>query len=115
MNSPARNASPPSPEHGLPPAPPAWQRLMAAAREARSEAPRRDDSAPYGFSTRVVALWRQAQEEERRLALWQRLSWRGAFASLTLCALVVVAQRGSGAQHGDQLLLEPPTIVFPGL
>lgn len=97
-------------------APPAWHRLTTAARAAReTTALGRDDAAPYGFSTRVVALWRQTREEERRLALWQRLSWRAAFASLTLCAVLAVTQRGSGPATGNPPLLEPPAITFPGL
>lgn len=104
-----------SSDRGVSAAPPAWHRLTTAARAAReSAAEGRDDSAPFGFSTRVVALWRQAREEERRLALWQRLSWRAAFASLTLCAVLAVAQRGAGAT-GNPPLLEPPAITFPGL
>jgi anti-sigma-K factor RskA len=97
-----------------PAGPPAWNRLAAAARKARAEAGAdRDEAAPFGFSTRVVALWRQAREEERRLALWQRVSWRAAFASLALCAVVAVAGRQEVAQ--DRPLLEPPSISFPGL
>jgi hypothetical protein len=99
----------------LPVAPPAWRRLASAARaERRQASARKDDAAPFGFSTRVVALWRQARDEERRLALWQRLSWRAAFASLALCAMVAVAQRGGGADS-ELPLLQPPAIAFPGL
>jgi hypothetical protein len=93
---------------------PAWPRLTAAARTARqAAAAARDDAAPYGFSTRVVARWRQVREEEQRLALWQRVSWRAAFASLALGAMVVVSQ-GGGAGAADHPLLEPPSFNLPG-
>lgn len=105
----------PSPGRQLPVAPLSWRRLVGAARVARRQASAgRDDEAPFGFSTRVVTLWRQAREEERRLALWQRLSWRAALASLALCAVVTFAQRGASADSG-QLLLPPPAISLPGL
>ena len=115
MNPESSPISASSSDRGLPAAPPVWHRLTSAARAAREAAAvGRDDSAPFGFSTRVVALWRQAREEERRLALWQRLSWRAAAASLTLCAVLAVAQRGTEAA-GNPPLLEPPAITFPGL
>lgn len=117
MNPPDETPAAPAADHGQPVAPcapPAWQRLIAAARVTRGAGPSRDDTSPFGFSTRVVAQWRRVQEEERRLVLWQRLSWRAALASLTLCALVVVAQRGARPAP-DRLLLEPPSITFPGL
>jgi anti-sigma-K factor RskA len=111
---PTMNNEAEGPGDGRASGPPAWNRLAAAARKARAEAGAgREDAAPYGFSTRVVALWRQAREEERRLALWQRLSWRAAFASLALCAIVVVAGRQEVAD--DRPLLEPPSISLPGL
>lgn len=92
----------------------AWPHLTAAARAARTAAAAREEEAPYGFSTRVVSRWRQAQEADRRLALWQRLSWRAAFASLALCAVVAVSQRSRpGAAEG--VLLEPPALSFPTL
>ena len=108
--------SPQTPSERKPAAvPPAWRRLVVAAQAARQQASAgRDDAAPFGFSTRVVARWRQARDEERRLALWQRLSWRAAFASLTLCAAVVVAQRG-GPGASAPPLLQPPSIDLPAL
>jgi hypothetical protein len=60
-----------------------WQRLVSAARRA---APAADESAPYGFSTRVAALaFERAQPSPSALA---RLSLRAAFIA---CALAVVA------------------------
>lgn len=61
----------------------AWQRLAAAARRA---APAGDESAPYGFSTRVVA---HAFGEERPApSLFAQLSLRAAVAA---CLLAIVA------------------------
>ena len=61
----------------------AWQRLAAAARRA---APERDESAPYGFSTRVVA---QAFARERGApSAFARLSLRAAAVA---CLLAVAA------------------------
>lgn len=92
----------------------AWQRLAAAARSAKSAAPPRDEAAPFGFSTRVVAVWRQAREEERRLALWQRVSLRTALATVTLSALAVVATARMD-QREERPLLEPPAFSMPGM
>jgi len=91
-----------------------WQRLAAAARTAKSAVARREEASPFGFSKRVLALWRQAREEERRLALWQRVSLRTAFATVTLSALAVVATTGR-AQPDGRPLLEPPAFFVPGL
>ena len=61
-----------------------WSRLTAAAREARDE---RDDSAPYGFATRIAAL---AFAQERRVAsLLERFALR-AVGVATLLALFSV-------------------------
>jgi hypothetical protein len=61
----------------------AWPRRGAAARRAP---PAADESAPYGFSTRVAALaFERAQPPPIALA---RLSLRAAFIA---CALAVVA------------------------
>jgi hypothetical protein len=93
---------------------PVWNRLTTAAKarlHQPSEPDRSPEIAPLGFSTRVVALWREAREADRRLALWQRISWRAAFASIALCGLVDVAQRTSG---NPGALLEAPSLELPG-
>jgi hypothetical protein len=60
-----------------------WQRLVSAARRASPDA---DEAAPYGFSTRVVALaFERAQPSPSAVA---RLSLRAAFIA---CALAVAA------------------------
>lgn len=92
-----------------------WDRVVAAARAVgRSAENGRDDTAPFGFSTRVTALWRHARDEERRLAMWQRLSWRAAAMSVVLCAAVAWAQRSDFISPGEPLI-EPPAFAFPSL
>jgi hypothetical protein len=61
----------------------AWQRLAAAARRAP---PAGDESAPYGFSTRVAALAFAAQRPPT--SAFARLSLRAAAVA---CLLAVVA------------------------
>jgi hypothetical protein len=59
---------------------PRWERLTAAAHHAEP----RDDAAPLGFATRVVARWR-ALPQPSLAALWHRLTLRAlgvAFAIL---------------------------------
>ena len=60
-----------------------WQRLVEAAR--RSPVPG-DESAPFGFSTRVVALALGQREESP--SVFARLSLRAAAVA---CALAVAA------------------------
>jgi hypothetical protein len=61
-----------------------WSRLTAAAREVRAE---RDESAPYGFATRIAAL---AFAHERRVSsLFERFALR-AVGVATLLALFSV-------------------------
>ncbi len=91
----------------------AWTRVASharTARTARTARPEPDAAAPFGFATRLAAQWAAVRESERRLALWQRLSWRAALASLALGAAVVLTQRTP--QRGP--LLEAPAIPLPG-
>ncbi len=60
-----------------------WQKLAAAARRAP---PVGDESAPYGFSTRVAAMAFSA--ERRPASSFARLSLRAAAVA---CLLAVVA------------------------
>jgi hypothetical protein len=64
----------------------AWARLATAARQVSDD---RDTSAPYGFSTRVVAL--AYAREERVASLLERFALRAvAFASLlAICSVAV--------------------------
>ncbi|MDE3084857.1 MAG: hypothetical protein KGJ37_06540 [Verrucomicrobiota bacterium] len=65
---------------------PRWQRLVAAARQARDE---RGMAAPCGFATRVAARALAAAEQPFS-ALLARFSWR-ALGIATLLALASVA------------------------
>jgi hypothetical protein len=84
-----------------------WQRLIAIARATRFERQidPSSEAAPFGFVTRVLAQVREAREAERRLALWQRIAWRSAFASMLLCGLVFLGQRSNTA--GESLIVPP--------
>lgn len=64
----------------------AWARLATAARQVSDD---RDTSAPYGFSTRVVAL--AYAREERVASLLEHFALRAvAFASLlAICSVAV--------------------------
>lgn len=62
-----------------------WQRLVAAARDASDS---RDDSAPYGFATRVAALGLSAPAAVLPRAMLEKFALRGLFAA---CALSVAA------------------------
>jgi len=64
----------------------AWQRLVAAARRAAPAG--RDESAPYGFPTRVAALAFGAESPSP--SIFARLSLRAAAVACVL-ALVSVA------------------------
>ncbi len=92
--------------------PNAWQRLAADARSARKNAPAADDGAPFGFASRVVAMARELRERESRLALWARVAWRAAFASLALCGIAFVAETRVAS---SQPLISPPALPLPGL
>jgi hypothetical protein len=88
-----------------------WERLIAEARAIRLTRDREaDDSAPFGFATRVLARVREVRETERRLALWQRVAWRSALASLVVCGAVFLSQRGARST-GDELIV-PPAIEW---
>jgi hypothetical protein len=63
-----------------------WQRWMARARQS----PPRDDTAPFGFATRVLAAGRRPEEPALERA-WERLAlgWlAGVVAGLAVCAVL---------------------------
>lgn len=78
-----------------------WQTCAARARQA----PPRDNSAPFGFATRVMAL---AARPRDRFApaevVWQRLSWRWLAAVLVLLALCAAME---GPHLRDSNPLQP--------
>jgi hypothetical protein len=61
-----------------------WQKLVATARSARDD---RDESAPFGFATRVAAL-AVAAPLPSRWALFEKFAVRGLIAA---CAFSVAA------------------------
>jgi len=78
----------------------AWRKLVEAARRAPAA---EDESAPYGFSTRVVAL---AFESGRpQPSLFAQLSLR---AALVACLLAAVAVGVNFAAIRSALSPEPP-------
>jgi hypothetical protein len=74
-----------------------WQSTVDAARCA----PSRDDTAPFGFAGRVVALRRSASSSSA-FTLWWKLTWR----AIGFAALLLV---GSAAMNwsSDESALEP--------
>jgi len=63
-----------------------WQECAARARHA----PRREDTAPFGFAGRVVA-WAFARQEPSQAEVFGLLAFRmlaGAVALLILCAML---------------------------
>lgn len=69
--------------------PEAWQRLVAAARQAPADS--RDVSAPYGFSVRVAALAMAQPAERAWFALFDRLSLRAVAVAALLAVGSVTA------------------------
>jgi hypothetical protein len=67
-----------------------------------------DECPPFGFSTRVVAQWREIQRCET-LRFWSRWSLRAAISSVAVCA--VVAMFGSLADDSPGLF-QPPSADF---
>jgi hypothetical protein len=71
---------------------PVWSRLVTAARRVPQS---RDDSAPYGFATRVAAI---AFAQERATSLLDRFALRAVgLASLVALASVVFTYTHSPA------------------
>jgi hypothetical protein len=64
---------------------PAWDRLVAAARNAPDD---RSLHAPYGFATRVVALASAAQARPSR-SLFEQWSWRAVVVAGTFAAVAL--------------------------
>lgn len=62
------------------------QRWQTAAKLAREAEPPRDDSAPFGFATRIVAQW---PAPENTALLWQRLLARTL--GVMTAVLIIVA------------------------
>lgn len=86
-------------------APQRWEEIVS--RIVTETAPI-EGELPFGFSTRVVTLWREAQRNEalRRWSLW---SLRAAFCSVVICGLVTVL---SSVSNDSSILLSPPSAEF---
>jgi len=65
-----------------------WQRLARSVRAERAQAPGADESAPFGFATRVAALAAEKRREQL-VAAWGRWSLRGAFCSLFVAGAAI--------------------------
>jgi hypothetical protein len=63
-----------------------WQRLVAAARQAPAD----DDSAPYGFATRVAAQAWSSAPLPSAAALLEKFAFRG-FVAAAACSLAAAA------------------------
>ncbi len=91
-----------------------WSRLAARARRsAVSTEPAAEETAPFGFATQVVAHWQAARAFDQRLALWQRVSWRAALASMVACGALMASPFGKTSVSSP--LLQPPPLPWPGL
>jgi hypothetical protein len=86
----------------------AWNDLAARLRTKGAPTPVAPQEAPYGFSTRVVSLWKSAQAADRQLALWQRLAWRSAALTCLAAVGVWVSQTRSA-----EPLMQVPTVSLP--
>lgn len=81
-----------------------WQRLAVAARQAQPG--QNEEQAPFGFSTRVVAEWRN-----RSLASgvnWNRFglgALAGALAVAALCVALNYETLRSWQQEGEELAM----------
>jgi hypothetical protein len=78
-----------------------WQSCAAQARRA----PPRDERAPWGFSTRVLAeAWSAAPMAVSLEQVWQRLTWR----SLGMVAVLLIVCAALELPHlRDRKPLEP--------
>lgn len=83
----------------------AWDRLTGWFRRARPS----DESAPFGFATRVVAQYREARQNEL-FRIWERMSIRAAIGCACFAAIFgvysIIAEQINLKQ---QVLFEPPS------
>lgn len=85
-----------------PPVQDAWPRLAAAARRMRDE---RDDAAPFGFATRVVALAIAGQR--CTASLMDRFAWR----ALGIACLVALGSVAMNYRELAPLTRPAPAVV----
>lgn len=77
---------------------PRWQSAIDAARRA----PSRDDTAPFGFASRLVALRRSIPAGSTFL-LWWKFTWR----AIGFAALVLVASAAMNWSTSNDSALDP--------
>lgn len=87
----------------------AWQKLVTAARRVRDD---RDEAAPYGFSTRVVAMAMAARETSMG-SIFERFSWRALGLAGLLAITSVAANYAwvSGTATEEDLLSDETTVA----
>lgn len=85
-----------------------WESIVAGI---TSETAPLGDGAPYGFATKVIAQWRQAQRDEA-LRRWSFWSLRAALCSVAICAVVMVF---SSRENDSSILVQPPSADFIAL
>ncbi|PAW77081.1 MAG: hypothetical protein B9S32_12425 [Verrucomicrobia bacterium Tous-C9LFEB] len=76
-----------------------WSKLAAAAR--RAEPDLRDEVAPYGLTTRVLAAWRQHAQAEIN---WERFGWRALASAFAVAAICVMLNYNGLKSFGDDNL-----------
>lgn len=91
-----------------------WDKVLRGAKAEGlqpASRSRENESAPFGFSTRVVAQWIDSRRDAA-LALWRRWSWSAA-----ACAMVLaVGSVFMVPSHPDEDMLIPtPELEIPEL
>ncbi|MEO7600545.1 MAG: hypothetical protein ABIV50_16550 [Opitutus sp.] len=86
----------------------AWQKLVVAARQAHDE---RDETAPYGFSTRVAALALAMQSQASIASILDRFSWRALGIASVLAIGSVGVSYGSWSTSTEEDLLSDEPVV----
>ena len=93
-----------------------WNRVSRKHRELRSQPPAEDDTAPFGFSTRVVAKWSEwrADAHRRAVAAWERMSIRAAIFGVAAVVVVAAVQFWNPVESHSSILI-PPAVEVPGV
>lgn len=87
-----------------------WQQLVTSARQYHDD---RDESAPYGFATRVAALALAGQRQPGLGALFERFSWRAlGIAGLLAAASAASTYASASAQADDDAYLDDSAEVL---
>lgn len=89
-------------------APDKWERI---ASRVHCETAPVADGAPFGFSTRMVAKWREMRRDEA-LRRWSFWSLRAALCSVVVCGFVVVL---TSRENDSSILITPPSADFISL